>query len=70
MPRHRLGGIVLALAAALAVLASACGNNVPQGLRVGARAPEFSLPAVGGETVGLSGYHNRPVLLFFHMAQG
>jgi len=70
MLRHRLRIAGVALAALLAVLLSACGGSAPQGLSVGTRAPEFSLPAVGGETVALTGYRNRPVLLFFHMAQG
>jgi peroxiredoxin Q/BCP len=35
-------------------------------LEVGAKAPEFSLPRDGGDTVSLSDYAGMPVVLFFY----
>ena len=35
-------------------------------LEVGAKAPEFSLPRDGGDTVSLSDYAGKPVVLFFY----
>ena len=56
---------------ALAVIfITACGTPDP-GLRVGDRAPEFSLVASDGDTVSLTDYlGEQPVLLYFHMALG
>ena len=36
------------------------------GLTVGDKAPEFSLPRDGGETVALSDYQGKQVVLFFY----
>jgi cytochrome oxidase Cu insertion factor (SCO1/SenC/PrrC family) len=61
---------VLGLAAVLAgALLGACAPS-PEGLTVGDAAPAFELPSVAGDSVALSGYTGRPVLLFFHMAVG
>lgn len=38
---------------------------VGRGVRPGALAPDFELPAVGGGTVRLSDLRDRPVLLHF-----
>jgi cytochrome oxidase Cu insertion factor (SCO1/SenC/PrrC family) len=55
----------------LALLSAACaGQATPQAIEVGVTAPQFTLPAATGETVSLSSYAGRPVLLFFHMAVG
>ena len=38
-------------------------------IKVGATAPDFTLPAVGGE-ISLSDYRGSPVLLYFSMGPG
>ena len=54
----------------LSVLLQACGST-PQGIEVGAQAPDFTLPSSEGTQVSLSDYTGeQPVLLFFHMAMG
>jgi peroxiredoxin Q/BCP len=35
-------------------------------LEVGAKAPDFSLPGDGGETITLSAYRGKPVVLYFY----
>jgi peroxiredoxin Q/BCP len=63
-------GFALAVATlAAGILLSACAT-AEDGLSVGDRAPAFELPATSGDTVALSDYKGRPVLLFFHMAVG
>ena len=55
----------------LALFTAACGGQAtPQAIDVGVTAPPFSLPSASGDTVSLSSYAGRPVLLFFHMAVG
>ena len=52
------------------VLLQAC-SATPQGIEVGAQAPDFTLPSSEGKLVSLSEYKGeQPVLLFFHMANG
>lgn len=52
-----------------AVLVTGCGAS--GGLAEGDRAPAFSLPAASGAAVALADYAGtRPVLLYFHMADG
>jgi cytochrome c-type biogenesis protein len=41
------------------------GVNVPEGLRVGQRAPDFTAQTLDGQTVSLSGYRGQVVLLNF-----
>ncbi len=56
---------------ALAFALAGCQPAPMDGLRVGAEAPAFSLPAVGGGRVALADYAGvSPVVLFFHMAVG
>ena len=69
-PAFRGRGFVLAVAALVAgILLGACAP-AEDGLSVDDRAPAFELPATSGDTVALSDYKGRPVLLFFHMAVG
>jgi len=60
------------IAMVLTVFALAgCRGASSADIQVGDRAPEFSLPAVGGGEVSLADFAGvRPVLLFFHMAVG
>ncbi len=58
-----------ALLALALLLPTACGGG-DDGLAVGDPAPSFELPEASGGTVGLDGYAARPVLLYFHMADG
>mgnify|MGYP001828511658 FL=1 len=52
------------------VLLQAC-SSTPEGIQVGAQAPDFTLPSSEGTQVSLSDYTGeQPVLLFFHMANG
>jgi peroxiredoxin len=51
------------------ILLQAC-SAAPQGIQVGAQAPDFNLPSSEGTNVSLSDYTGQqPVLLFFHMAE-
>lgn len=62
---------ILTAAAVLAALAlTACGGDDETGLAVGDDAPDFSLPAAGGGQISLEDFRDRPVLLYFHMADG
>lgn len=60
----------------LAVVAAACsrkGASTGAGqtpISVGARAPAFALPAASGDTVSLSDFVGKPVLLYFSMGPG
>jgi len=52
------------------LLLQACSSS-PEGIAVGAQAPEFTLQSSEGTNVSLSDYTGeQPVLLFFHMAEG
>ena len=51
----------------LGLLLASCSS---QEITVGADAPDFSLHSATGETVSLSDFAGRPVLLYFHMAVG
>jgi hypothetical protein len=53
----------------LPVLA-ACSSGGTDGLAVGDRAPDFSLPEASGSTVSLGDYADTATLLYFHMADG
>ena len=66
--RARPGRLLGLLAAALLLLA-ACGGD-DAGAAVGDVAPGFDLPESAGGTVSLGDYADRPVLLYFHMAEG
>jgi peroxiredoxin Q/BCP len=35
-------------------------------VRVGAKAPDFTLPSQSGEMVRLNDFHGKPVVLFFY----
>lgn len=64
-----LFGLIGVLLAGL--ILSACGAPEASELAVGEPAPGFTLPAASGEQVSLSEYRGeRPVLLYFHMADG
>jgi cytochrome oxidase Cu insertion factor (SCO1/SenC/PrrC family) len=67
--------LVAALLVALLTLAAACGDGDGGGedalISEGAVAPDFSLPAAGGETVSLSDFAaEKNVLLYFSMGSG
>jgi hypothetical protein len=71
--RKRSGftGLLLLVAGLLTLIFGACGGSNDETFKVGARAPDFSLPAVGGGEVALADYAGKqPVLLYFHMAKG
>ena len=52
-------------------LLTACSPSGEQALAVGNPAPDFTLPAASGEQVSLADYRgSKPVLLYFHMADG
>lgn len=57
-----------------AVMLASCGGYPTEpvaGRTVGAKAPEFSLPAAQGGTVALGDYRNKKdVLLYFSMGPG
>jgi thioredoxin-dependent peroxiredoxin len=42
------------------------GFRMDDGVRVGAKAPDFALPSQSGETVRLSDFLGKPVVLFFY----
>jgi cytochrome oxidase Cu insertion factor (SCO1/SenC/PrrC family) len=60
----------------VAVFAAGCeqGGRTGDGgggpIRVGATAPDFSLPAASGGEISLSDYRDSPVLLYFSMGPG
>ena len=61
---------LLVLLLVATVLLQAC-SSAPEGIQVGAQAPDFTLPSSQGTPVSLSDYTGeQPVLLFFHMANG
>ncbi len=79
IPARQTWGIRIAILAALLVpaltLAAACGGGDGGGenslISEGAAAPDFSLPAAGGERVSLSDFAaERNVLLYFSMGSG
>jgi hypothetical protein len=46
-----------------------CATDSADSTRIGANAPQFSLPASNGPPVSLESYAGKaPVLLYFHMA--
>lgn len=50
---------------------SACGPSGKEGVEVGDVAPTFTLPSASGEEISLSDFRgSKPVLLYFHMADG
>lgn len=52
-------------------LLSACSPSGEQAVAVGDPAPDFTLPAASGEQVALADFRgSKPVLLYFHMADG
>lgn len=66
------GRILLRLEAVeeqLAQLAAVSAAQVPQGMEVGSKAPDFELPDLSGNIVGLSHWHGRRVLLIFFNPQ-
>ncbi len=65
-----IGFLVFSLLLVAPVLA-ACGPSDGDGLTVGDPAPSFTLPTALGDQVSLSDYRgSKPVLLYFHMADG
>ena len=68
--------MLVATAIAFAIVGGACtrqetspgsGENP---IAVGDTAPAFSLESAGGDTVSLSDYAGRPVLLYFSIGPG
>ena len=65
-----IGFLVLSLILITPVLA-ACGPSNGEGLAVGDTAPAFTLQSASGDQISLSDYRgSKPVLLYFHMADG
>lgn len=68
-PIHRIGLLILSVALSLVI--QACSDSTQGELKVGLRAPAFTLPSTSGGEVSLSDYEGtKPVLLYFHMAVG
>lgn len=68
-------GFAAIVAIALALVGSACSRNesAPRAggpVRVGARAPEFTLPSAAGGEVSLGAFAGKPVVLYFSMGPG
>ena len=69
--QHIKRGWPLVVALLALLMLTACGANAePEGITVGADAPDFTLPKASGGEVSLSDYEGEPVLLYFHMAVG
>lgn len=70
-----LGGLII-IAATLIVWLQARGGDTPKessqavSLAAGDVAPDFSLPAVGGDIVSLGDSRGKDVLLYFSMGYG
>lgn len=65
-----IGFLVLSLLLIAPILV-ACGPSNGGELAVGDPAPSFTLPTASGDQVSLSNYRgSKPVLLYFHMADG
>ncbi len=64
--------LVIAVASTLLWLRNPGGNEQSNGstLAEGQPAPAFSLPDATGETVSLSEFSGKPVLLYFSMGYG
>jgi cytochrome oxidase Cu insertion factor (SCO1/SenC/PrrC family) len=55
----------------MATFLAACSPSNEEDLAAGVTAPSFTLPAASGDQVSLSDYlGSKPVLLYFHMADG
>ena len=58
------------------VVLTGCVESRPAGdagggpVKIGATAPDFSLPSTSGGEVSLSDYRGSPVLLYFSMGPG
>lgn len=61
--------LVAAFSILMGILLAGCAST-PEGIVVGAAAPDFTLPAADGRQIALADYRGQPVLLFFHMAIG
>lgn len=55
----------LSVVGTLAFAMGLAGCGYPADRMVDKQAPDFTLTALGGETVSLSAYHGKPVLLAF-----
>jgi cytochrome oxidase Cu insertion factor (SCO1/SenC/PrrC family) len=67
--------MVVAAAIALAIAGAACSRESSSSagqtpIAVGDNAPGFSLTSASGQTVSLSDYVGKPVLLYFSMGPG
>lgn len=62
----KLWKTVLVLLLAVGLLTTSCvfGRN-QGGLRIGSQAPDFRLPALDGQTITLSSFKGKPVLINF-----
>jgi hypothetical protein len=68
---HSPIGFLLLSLLLIAPIFTACGPSTSEGLAVGDPAPSFTLPTALGDQVSLSDYRgSKPVLLYFHMADG
>lgn len=67
---------LLRIGVLVVVVLAGCEESKPVGdggggpVEVGAKAPDFSLPAARGGEVSLSDYRGSPVLLYFSMGPG
>ena len=66
----RLLQLIVVLTFLAVLVLAGCGDGAGNGLSVGDKAPDFSLPEATGSTVSLEDYDGAPTLLYFHMADG
>src|SRR4030042_3302314 len=57
--------LILALILISLVVITGCASGGSEGPKTGSRAPDFKLMSLDGQTVSLSGFKGKPVLLNF-----
>ena len=57
--------VILAIILASGLLIAGCSTAPEQRARTGSQAPDFRLPALEGQTVSLSNFQGKPVLINF-----
>ena len=57
--------VILLVILASGLLISGCSAGAEQGARIGNQAPDFQLPSLDGQTVSLSNFQGKPVLINF-----
>ena len=57
--------VILAIILASGLLIAGCSAGAEQGARTGSQAPDFRLPELDGQTVSLSNFQGKPVLINF-----